>query len=253
MLATLLSMVKLTVGFVLMAVFVAVWFALLVPLLPLRTVRIKACNYFGKTAGSTMMWLSGCPLTFEGREHLDGRRPALYVSNHTSVLDLFLGMWISPVGTVGIAKKQVVFYPLLGQLYILSGHLLIDRGNNAKAVASLKRLGEYVRHKHLSIFMWPEGTRSRDGRLLPFKKGIVHLALQTGLPVVPIVVVGAHKAWEKGTLAVRPVPITVKVLPAIDTSGWSAERLDDHVRQLHEAFAGVLPADQQPLELVAAV
>lgn len=249
---TLKSLPKLIAGLVLMFVFVMTWAVLLTPLLPFRVVRIKLCNYFGKVAGRTMMWLSACPLTIEGRERLDPSRPALYVSNHTSILDVFMGMWFAPVGTVGVAKKQVVWYPLLGQLYLLSGHLRIDRGNSSKAVRSLQRLADYVRRHELSIWMWPEGTRSRDGRLLPFKKGIVHLAVQTGLPVVPVVVEGAHRAWEKGSLALARVPIRVRVLEAIDTSGWDLARIEEHLAEIHEAFRRALPNDQQPLFLGAA-
>lgn len=238
---------RLVVGFVLFTVYTALWAALLVLLLPWRIWRIKAINHYGTVAGGTAMWLSGCPLTIEGREHLDAARPALYISNHTSVLDLFLGMWISPVGTVGVAKKQVVYYPLLGQLYLLSGHLRIDRGNSAKAIESLRQMGEIVRKHRLSIWMWPEGTRARDGRLLPFKKGIVHLALQTGLPIVPVVVTGAHHAWRKGSLAVQRVPIRVTALPAIDTSNWDAAKVDDYTQQLYQVFIDALPVEQRPL------
>lgn len=241
------SVLRVLAGTLALATYVAIWFVLMIPLLPWRVLRIKACNYFGKVTGSTIVWLTGSPFTLEGRENLDPDRPALYVSNHTSILDLFIGMWIAPVGTVGIAKKQVVWYPLLGQLYLLSGHLRIDRGNSAAAVASLQHLGELVRRHKLSIYMWPEGTRSKDGRLLPFKKGVVHLALQTGLPIVPIVVEGAQLVWEKNTLRIRQAPIRVQALPAIDTTGWTAEHLDEHVTTLHAAFVRALPADQQPL------
>jgi lysophosphatidate acyltransferase len=242
---------RLIVGFVLFALYTAAWASVLVVLLPWRILRIKAINHYGTVAGGTAMWLSGCPLTFEGREHLDAARPALYISNHTSILDLFLGMWISPVGTVGVAKKQVVYYPLLGQLYLLSGHLRIDRGNSEKAIASLRHMGEVVRKHHLSIWMWPEGTRSRDGRLLPFKKGIVHLALQTGLPIVPVIVTGAHHAWRKGSLAVQRVPIRITALPAIDTTGWEAAKVDDYTAQLHQVFENALPPEQRPLSQAA--
>lgn len=241
--------IRLIVGFTLMTIYTPVWFLAMVPLLPWRVARIKACNYWGKVTGSLVMKLSGCPLSIQGREHLDPERPALYVSNHTSILDLFLGMWISPVGTVGVAKKQVVYYPLLGQLYLLSGHLRIDRGNTHKAVASLLHLGEIVRKHRLSIWMWPEGTRSNDGRLLPFKKGIVHMALQTGLPVVPVVVMGAQDAWEKGTIRVKKVSITVRALPPVDTSGWELSRMEEHLAELHRIFVEALPPDQQPAEL----
>lgn len=242
-----LGPLRLAGGFLAMFVFSAAWAVLLTLLLPWRVYRIKACNYYGKVTGSTMMWFSGCPITVTGHENLDPERPAVYISNHTSIVDLFLGMWISPVGTVGVAKKQVVFYPLLGQLYLLSGHLRIDRGNTAKAVASLQALGDVVRKNRLSIWIWPEGTRSKDGRLLPFKKGAIHLALQTGLPIVPVVVTGAHRAWQKGSLAIQRVPIGVNALPAIDTTGWAPERIDEHAEQLYAVFRDALPEDQRPV------
>lgn len=242
-----LAPLRLVVGFFLFGLYVVLWSIVLVFLLPWRPLRIKMINHFGTVAGSTMMWLSGCKMTFEGREHFDASRPALYVSNHTSVVDLFIGMWISPVGTVGIAKKEVVYYPLLGQLYLLSGHLRIDRGNNAKAVESLRELGALVRKHHLSIWMWPEGTRSRTGRLLKLKKGVVHLALQTGLPIVPVVVSGAQRAWISNSISIAPVPIRVQALPAIDTSHWSEATLEQHLADLHAVFQAALPDDQKTL------
>jgi 1-acyl-sn-glycerol-3-phosphate acyltransferase len=247
----LIGLVRLIIGTTLMGVFVALWSVLLIALAPWRVGRIKACNYFGKTVGRALMFLSGCPLSIAGRQELDPARPAIYVSNHTSILDLFLGMWIAPVGTVGVAKKQVVYYPLFGQLYLLSGHLRIDRSNPVKAVASLVHLAEMVRKYRLSIWMWPEGTRSRDGRLLPFKKGIVHLALQTGLPIVPVVVRGAHLAWEKNTLAVNRVPIDIQVLPPVDTSSWSLSHIEEHLTELHSVFLQALPPEQRPVEAAA--
>ncbi len=239
------SVVRIVAGTLAMTIYVVIWFAICIPLLPSRTLRIKACNYFGKVAGSSMMMLSGCHLTFAGMEHLNPSRPALYISNHTSIFDLFLGMWLAPIGTVGIAKKQVVWYPLLGQLYLLSGHLLIDRGNTSRAVKSLIRLGNLVYKNRLSIWMWPEGTRSRTGRLLPFKKGIVHLALQTKLPIVPVIVSGAHRAWEKNTLLVRAVPIQVHALPAVETTHWTLAGVEEHLAELHRIFQEALPGEQK--------
>ena len=244
LLERLLVLAKLLVGFVLIGVQGLVLSVVLVLFLPWRLGRIRACNVWGSTAGSTAMWLSGCPLSIQGRE--DMARPALYVSNHTSIFDIFLGMWLSPLGTVGVAKKEIVWYPILGQIYLLSGHLRIDRSNRDRAVASLQALGELVRRHNLSIFMWPEGTRSRTGQLLPFKKGFAHLAVATGLPIVPMVVRGAQHAWEKNTLLLRPVPIEVEFLPPIDTTGWSVDTLQEHIYEVHAAFGSALPPEQQP-------
>ncbi len=238
---------RLLAGLVVIAVNTTICMAICVLLLPWRVARIKTCNYYGKITGPMVMKISGCPLTFEGTEHLDPKRPAIYVSNHTSIVDIFLAIWLSPVGTVGVAKKQVIYYPFFGLLYLLSGHLRIDRGKSAKAKASLAKLGAYVRAKRLSIFLWPEGTRSETGRLLPFKKGVIYLAEQTKLPIVPVVVAGAHEAWVKNSLKIAPVPIRVTVLPAIDTTGWTGETAAEHLAVLQEAFIRVLPPEQRPL------
>ncbi len=240
------TLVRLAVGIVFMALAVAVTCVVLVVLAPSRSLRIRTCNVFGKVVGPFMMWLSGCPLTWEGTEQLQADRPVIYVSNHTSIVDIFLAIWLSPMGTVGVAKKQVIFYPFFGQLYLLSGHLRLDRGDHGKALAAMKELAELVRMYKLSIYLWPEGTRSKSGRLLPLKKGIVHLAITTGLPILPVVVAGAHEAWVKNTLTIAPVPIKVTILPPIDTSGWTIEDADAQLATLNRAFAQALPERQQP-------
>jgi 1-acyl-sn-glycerol-3-phosphate acyltransferase len=192
------------------------------------------------------MKLSRCPITVEGREHFDGTRPAICVGNHTSIVDAFTSIWLVPPGTVGVAKKQILYYPFYGQIWYLSGHLTLDRANTEKAKASMCKLADYVRRKKLQVLMWPEGTRARDGRLLPFKKGFVHLALATGLPIVPMVTTGAHRVWDKGSLKLREVPISIRFLPAIDTSSWSLETISDHVQQVWKTMHDALPSDQRP-------
>lgn len=241
------SYARVATGCVFMLITTIIQVLVLIVLLPSRTARIKACNFYGSVAGAGIVWISGSSLNVRGVENLDRKRPAIYISNHASPLDIFIAMWKSPVGTVGVAKKSVIFYPFIGQVYALSGHLRIDRGRTGRAVEGMQRLGELVRANKLSIFIWPEGTRSRSGRLLPFKKGVVHLALQTGLPIVPFILEGAHKCWEPHSLLIKGVPITLDVLPAIDTSGWSLETIEQHVADLQALFVDHLPEDQKPL------
>jgi len=244
--AALSSWTRLAAGLTLMALGVAVWAVVMVVLLPFRTLRARACNVFGKTVLRAMVWISGCPVTVTGREHLDGDRPAIYVSNHTSIMDIFLTAWLTPMGTCSIAKKEVIFYPFFGQLYFLSGHFRIDRGNKAKAIASMKAIAERARKHKLSIMLFPEGHRSRDGRMLPFKKGVIHLAVQTGLPVIPIVLTNVHNAWETRSMRLGRVPIQVDVLPPVDTSDWGTEDIEASLAQLEQVFIDALPADQAP-------
>lgn len=247
-LQTISTWVRFGLALLLMALAAFGFGAVMLLLLPSRVLRVRLGNLFGKTVSRLIMRITGCPVTVEGSEHLNPARPAIYVSNHTSALDIFVCSWLAPWGTVGVAKREIVYYPFFGQLYLLSGHLRIDRGQTEAAKASMKRLGDLVQQKRLSIFLWPEGTRSRDGRLQPFKKGMAHLALQTGLPIVPLVVRGAHKAWVKNSLKLARVPIHVQVLPAIDTSHWSTRDLERCTRQVHDAFVDHLPPEQHPAE-----
>jgi len=215
--------------------------------LPSRATRVKVGNIYGSVAGRGAAWLTGSRYVITGEEHADPKRPCIYVCNHASVLDVFLGIWMSRTGTCGVAKKEIIYYPFLGQFFWLAGHLTIDRGNNAKAVQSLKKLVDFVMKNRLSIYIWPEGTRSKDGRLLPFKKGAFHLALATKLPVVPIVLRGTHRAWPNRTYRLYRTTVEIEFLPPIDTTHWTAETLEQHIAELRDVYVAALPDDQRPL------
>ncbi len=244
---TVISFLRLAFGFFVVAVGSTVITVLLVLLLPWRVARIKLCNFYGKTVGRAVVAVAGVTPRVQHRERLDGSMPAIYVANHTSTLDAFVGIWLCPYGGCGVLKKEVTRIPFFGQLAFLSGHLLLDRFNKDKAVEALKETGALVKRHRLGIWIMPEGTRSRDGRLLPFKKGFVHLAIATGLPVVPVVVHGAHKNWEKGAYRLNPMALDIEVLPPLDTSGWREETAGEHADAVHALFVKMLREDQVPL------
>ena len=241
------TVLRFTVGTVVMGLSAVVFIVVLLVLLPFRNTRARACNIFGRTVLRAMVVISGCPVTITGREELDGNRPAIYISNHTSIIDIFLTAWLTPIGTCSVAKKSVIYYPFFGQLYLLSGHFRIDRGNREKAVASMKEIAVRARKHNLSVMLFPEGHRSRDGHMLPFKKGVIHMAVQTGLPVIPIVLVNVHGAWESKSMRLGRVPLGVHVLPPVDTSKWSEQDLDISVAELEQVFIDALPESQHPL------
>lgn len=238
------SALRLTVGFLFVGAVVALIFAGLIVLLPAgRRARILWTNHMGSLLGWGVVRISGSRLEVTGREHAVPDRPVIYANNHTSTLDAFLTIWLTPPGTVGLAKKEIIYYPFYGQAWVLSGHPTVDRKSPERARASMKALGELVRKLRLSVCMLPEGTRARDGRLLPFKKGIVHLAIQTGLPIVPMVTTGAGKAWDKGDWTIRPWDIRVEFLEPIETTTWSLEDIDGHLADLRGVFVDALPDD----------
>ncbi|MDP6575401.1 MAG: lysophospholipid acyltransferase family protein [Candidatus Peribacteraceae bacterium] len=182
----------------------------------------------------------GTKLINPGGQKLRESGAAIYVTNHTSALDIFISMAICPYGGCGVGKKEVVRIPFFGWAYWLSGHLLIDRKNREKAVASMNKLSKFVKDKKLSIWIWPEGTRSMDGKLIPFKKGFVHLALATGLPIIPVIFHGAHKRWPAKTMQFYPGEVKVEVLEPIPTDSWNKDTIDDHVTEVRKIMASAL-------------
>lgn len=168
--------------------------------------------------------------------------PAIFVANHSSTVDTFLVPRLFPAQTSVIAKKEIIWFPVIGQLVWLASFLLIDRQNSQRSATSLKRLSERIHEDGISLWLLPEGTRSREGQLARFKTGFVHLAVATGLPVVPIVFHDSYRLWPAGTLRCRPGEVVVEVLEAIDTSAWSAndarelaEAVRERIRQRLEA------------------
>lgn len=145
-----------------------------------------------------------------------------------------------------VLQKRRLSVPTFGQLYVLANHLRIDRSNPTAAIKSMREAAHAVVKSNLSLIIFPEGTRSKNGRLLPFKKGFVHLALQSRRPVVPVVLAGTHLAWRKGSLHVCPAPLTVKFLPPIKTDEWTADHIDEYVEMIHDMYVKHLPESQRP-------
>jgi len=241
------SAIRFILGFTFIMVMSTIVIVALLLLLPWRVKRIYVGNWWGKVVGRTIVFLAGVTPVIRNKERLKGSMPAIFVMNHASTLDAFSGTWMCPYGGCGVYKKEIVKVPFYGQLAYLSGHPLIDRSNTGRAVDMLRTMADFVKANRLGIWIFPEGTRSRDGRLLPFKKGFVHMAIATGYPVVPVVVHGAHKNWEKGHFQFRPMTLYVDVLPPIDTSARKEETAAEHAQAVHDVFGGVLADDQKPL------
>ena len=233
-------LLRFVLGFTWLTFWSILCMTLMVLALPFRTLRIRIGNFCGKIIGPFITRIIGTKLINPDRLKLKNSGPAIYVTNHTSSLDIFISMAICPYGGCGVGKKEVVRIPFFGWAYWLSGHLLIDRRNREKAVTSMNKLSKFVNDKKLSVWIWPEGTRSMDGKLIPFKKGFVHLALATGLPIVPVIFHGAHKRWPAKTMQFYPGEVRVEVLEPISTDSWTKDTLEDHIDEVRTVMASAL-------------
>ena len=183
----------------------------------------------------------GIPITIEGREHLDREATYLFMSNHESTaFDIFALFLAIEHRFRMIAKRSLFFIPIFGWSLWMCGFLPIDRSDRESAILTLRKAAERMRGG-LSLLVFPEGTRGPGGgRLLPFKKGAFHLALDAGVPIVPVVVAGTDRIMTKGSLRVGHGAIRVRIGSPIATAGRGiAEReaLMEEVRGAMVALA----------------
>ncbi|KAJ3736166.1 hypothetical protein DFJ43DRAFT_990141 [Lentinula guzmanii] len=202
---------------------------------------------FYAVAGTVM----GIKVEVEGEEHML-TKPAVLLSNHQSMLDILFVGRMMPKRTSIMAKKSLQYTPL-GPFMSMSGAVFIDRGNNARAVRSLEAAGQLMKDRKISLWMYPEGTRhlSKEPDMLPFKKGAFHLALQSGIPIVPIVTENYWRIYRDGFFGTGVIKI--RVLPPIPTEGLTVndvpaltERIRDQMLDaLHDISVKVeVPAEE---------
>lgn len=177
---------------------------------------------------------SATPVVAHGLEHVRPGSPLVVVSNHVSWYDIFAIASVVPVPFHFVAKKELESIPLFGRAWKTAGHISIDRSDRRKAIESLRQAGAAIRARNSAVVIFPEGTRSRTGRLQPFKKGAFTLAVEAGVPIVPTVVVGSYDILRPDDWRVHPSTIHVHfgepVSPG-EIPRESAEQLMERVRQ----------------------
>lgn len=187
-----------------------------------------------------------------GEEHLWSARPCVFAFNHQSKIDTIILARLLRGGFTGIAKKEVANVPVFGQFFRLAGVAFIDRSDPAKARRAMEPAVEKLR-AGTSLVIAPEGTRSPTPRLGPFKKGAFHLAMQAGVPIVPIVIRNAGEVMWRGAQTIRPGTVEVAVLEPVDTSDWEAKKIAEHAAAVREMFLSTLADWPSPRALPAGV
>jgi putative phosphoserine phosphatase/1-acylglycerol-3-phosphate O-acyltransferase len=204
--------------------------------------RREALNVMGSMWGDLAIALAGVDLRVEGEEHLWSRRPAVFLFNHQSGLDAMVAIKLLRRDMTGVAKREIQQNPIFGPVFTVGGVAFIDRSDTKKAIDALRPAVDALR-QGLSLAIFPEGTRSDSGRLGPFKKGAFHIAMQAGVPVVPVVLKNTVDALPKGAVVLRPATVEVVVLPPTDTSDWTREGLEDEIRAIRDRYQQVLQRD----------
>lgn len=183
-----------------------------------------------------LLRVSGVAVSVEGGGHITPGAPGILAANHTSFFDILALMGHLPVDPKFVAKKELFRIPLFGPAIKATGHVRLDRENLKQAFGAYEEAARRIRDQSLHVLVYPEGTRTRTGEMLPFKKGPFVLAIACGAPIVPMYVDGAFGIMPKGTVRVRPHPIRVLVGEPIPTAGLTYEDRDALAQRVREAM-----------------
>jgi len=182
--------------------------------------------------GKIQLWTTGTGVTIQGVKNIDLRKSYILVSNHQSFFDIFSLLGYLPLQFRWIAKAELFRIPFLGWAMSRIGYISIERESPKKAYRSMIAAAERVRNG-VSILIFPEGTRSQDGNLQSFKKGVFLIALKSQAPILPVAIRGTREIMRKNDWRTYPGKVEIRIFPPIETAGFSTDReaeLSEQVR-----------------------
>jgi len=189
--------------------------------------------------------LAGVKVRVAGMERIPSGT-CLFVANHTSAVDGPAVVGAIPRRIAILLKESLFRWPVVGRAFLSARFIPVNRKSRESAIGSVDKATVALRNGQ-SFLIYPEGTRSPDGRLQRFKKGAVMMAINAGVQIVPVACSGAHRVMVKNSLALHPGEILVEFLDPIDASKYSLAQREELNDLVHDAIAAGLPAEQRPL------
>ena len=212
----------------------------------LLTRNMQPLYRIGQGIAHTGLRAAGITFDVEGLDNIPAGKACIYMPNHISNLDPPALMPYLPGTPVVMLKRSLMRIPILGTAMRLGRFIPVDRdGTRESAMHSAKEAAQ-VLADGLSLLIFIEGTRSRTGRLLPFKRGPFHLAQSTGAPIVPIALWGTETMLQKGSAAIHPGTVHIRFLPAIQPVDYP--RRNDLLTAVRTSMLAVLPSHMHPLQ-----
>ncbi|MEE9224881.1 MAG: lysophospholipid acyltransferase family protein [Bacteroidota bacterium] len=185
--------------------------------------RGRLFNWLGMHWARGILRICGVKLEVDGIDNLDFSSNYIYVSNHASMFDIPAVMGYIPDQIRMVVKKELVGIPLFGWAVRTGGYIIIDRGHGLEAMRSLEKAAETIR-RGASVHLFAEGTRTKTGKLQPFKRGAFNLAVRAGVPIVPLTINGSYKILPKTKFRITPGTIQLKLSKPIPTTGWDGKK-----------------------------
>jgi 1-acyl-sn-glycerol-3-phosphate acyltransferase len=200
----------------------------------------------GQFGAKIALWLSGVHVEIRGLDRIPRHRPVVCMANHQSNCDPpALVPYMPPV--LVLVKKEFFRVPILGRAMRMRGFIPVNRQNREQAFEAVEKAVAALQAGH-SFVVYPEGTRSPDGRLQSFKKGVFVMALKAGAPIVPISISGSSKIMPKGKFVIRPGRVRITFHEPVPTAGLTIEDRDDLIQRVRQAILSGLEKDEWPLQ-----
>ncbi len=227
-------------------VWMVFWVSLIIPsilLFPRLRGTDFSCFLARNYWGPAMYWVGKQRFILDGAENCPRDQPCVYLCNHQGIADIVM-IYSLPVTLRFVAKAPIKYVPFLGWYMLADRHVFIDRHNRKDAMRSLRAAAAQIR-SGINVVMFPEGTRTDDGRVHGFKKGPFRLALEAQVPIVPMALEGAREAWPRGKLWINASTLRLKVGKPIPTAGLTPadrdalrEKVRSAIIDLHRSIGG---------------
>jgi len=209
----------------------------------------QAVQAFPRWWGRVIVRGSGVQVTIDGLEKLERGRPYIFAGNHASQFDIFVLQGFLRYDFRWLAKKELFSIPLFGTALRLSGSIPVDREHGRKALQSLNEAAQRIADG-TAVIIFPEGTRSPDGKLQPFKSGGMVLAIKSGVPIVPMAISGSYEVLPKGAKLAKAGHIRIRLGDPVDTKAYTLKQKGELAADLHDRVAALLAMEGERKEKV---
>lgn len=208
--------------------------------------RMSFYNKIIRAWGRWSAWATPGKCTFKGMENIDKNKPYVVIANHESAADVFFLLGFFPIHMRMVAKLDVRKIPFIGSAMARSGFIFVDNQTKGKSIDHLNEQFEILKKENLSLMVYPEGSRFKDTRLAKFRLGAFVMAINNGLPILPVCTKGIREMLPPGTKRFHHSDIEIDILPEVDTSQYTYEQrhelmdhcytlMHDHINKMYES------------------
>lgn len=202
----------------------------------------RLMQFFSQIWSLGVLRLASVRVEVHGRHYLQGEQAQVIVANHQGYFDIFALLTVLRRPSAWMLKQELLRLPIVGWCMARGGHVAVDRFDVARASRGLAEAEAKLR-QGISVVIFPEGTRSRDGRVQPFKKGAFLLALRSQAPILPISLSGSGRILEKGSFRLTPGVVRVAIHPPVPVKGLGVEAVEDLIAKVRDQIMAGLEAE----------